>query len=102
MKWEDPPESGGFEKKKNVYMEEAAELRSHPGEWGVVDTFPRSRDAHARSVSNNITKGKYVAFRPAGAFDAVSRKGTDDDGTPVVKVYGRYLKEEAGDSETYR
>lgn len=92
MKWEDPPESAGV-KKTNVYAEEAEELRSHPGEWGIVDTFPRSRDAHARSVSNNITRGKYVTFRPAGAFEAVSRKGTGDDGTQVIKVYGRYLKE---------
>lgn len=102
MKWEDPPESGGFTKKQNVYVEEAEELRSHPGVWGIVDTFPRSRDAHARSVTNGIIKGKYVAFRPEGSFDAVSRKGTDEDGTPVVKVYGKYIKEEAGDDETYR
>lgn len=102
MKWENPPESGGFEKKKNVYMEEAEELRSRPGEWGIVDTFPMSRNAHARTATNNIIKGKYVAFRPAGSFDAVSRQVPGDDGTPVVKVYGKYIKEEAGDDETYR
>lgn len=94
MRWEEPPESGGFERKKrNVYVEEAEELRSRPGVWGVVDVFPKERDAHARTVVNNIIHGKYVAFR-GGTFDAVSRQVPGDDGTPVIKVYGKYVKEE--------
>jgi hypothetical protein len=112
MRWEEPPDSGGFEKnKRSVYVTEAEELRSRPGEWGLVDTFPlaglspaevKSRDAHARTVTNSINHGKYVAFRPEGSFNSVSRKGTDEHGNPVIKVYGRYLKEAAGDDETYR
>lgn len=102
MKWEDPPDSGGFERKKrNVYVEEAEELRSRPGVWGIVDIVPKSRDAHARTVVNNIIHGKYVAFRE-GSFEAASRNVIGDDGAEVVKVYARYVKEEAGDSETYR
>lgn len=103
MKWEEPPESGGFEKKKrNVYTKEAEELRSHPGVWGLVDIIPVDRDAHARTVANSIIHGKYAAFRPEGSFNAVSRKVPGDDGNLVIKVYGKYVKAEAADDETYR
>lgn len=103
MKWEAPPESGGFErKKKNVYTEEAEELRRHPGEWGLVDVVPVDREPHARTVAHNIIHGNYVAFRPEGAFNAVSRKVPGDDGTLIIKVYGMYVKEVTADDETYR
>jgi hypothetical protein len=93
MKWEEPPTSGGFDKRKNAYEDEAEALRSRPGEWGVVVTFAPSEDSRARSTSNSITKGKYVEFRPAGSFEAVSRKVPGDDGNEIIKVYARYVKE---------
>lgn len=94
MKWEDPPDSGN-RWRGPAYAKEAADLKAHPLQWGIVRSYPadHAHDYKARSTAHEIKKGKYIAFRPAGAFDAVSRKGVDDDGKEVVNVYARYLGE---------
>lgn len=94
MKWEAPDNP---ERTLLSYAKEAAELRANPGEWGVVTEFPliknRNSENPARGVAYDINRGRYVAFRPKGAFQAVSRIGTSDEGKPVIKVHARYIEE---------
>lgn len=97
MKWEDPP-SIGTRYEKNAYEDEAAELRAHPKRWGLIREFPVKDEVtknsnQGRHVSNGIKTGKYVAFRPKGSFEAISRAGKDDQGNSVVKVYAQYVGE---------
>jgi hypothetical protein len=84
MIWENPPEAP---KKRKVLAREAAELRAHPGQWGVVDEYPQG-DNHKAQVALMIRTGRFVAFRPDGAFEAVSRTA---EGT--TKVYARFKEE---------
>jgi hypothetical protein len=91
MEWEDPPriEKRAAEGVK-VMGDEADELRANPGKWGVVRTWPKDTDsASAGGTVNSIRKGKFSAFRPAGAFDAVARRHTDG----TLKVHAVFLGE---------
>jgi hypothetical protein len=65
-----------------VWLPEAAELRACPGKWALLCTKP-VKPGHQMALA--IRKGGLKAFRPAGTFDAVCRKG---------KVYVRYLGEQ--------
>jgi hypothetical protein len=90
MRWENPPESP---RKRNsggkVRAHDAAQLRHNPGHWGMLDEFPVENRSDATNLAWQIRHGRLVAFRPEGAFDAVSR--TEGN---LVKVYARFLKEE--------
>ena len=95
MKWEEPVDPDG--NTGNKYGKQADELRENPGKWGVVTSFPVSeedpgKDAlPARNVTYDINRGRYISYRPRGAFKAVSRMGYDEDGNRVVKVHARYI-----------
>lgn len=65
------------------YQEEANKLRSRPGQWALLKTY--AKHGAASAFVTETKKGKYVAFRPAGSFDAVSRKRGDK-----TNVYVRY------------
>jgi len=59
---------------------DAARLIAQPGEWVRIGTYPTS--GTAKTTAYHIRKGRLVAYRPAGDFDATAR-GTD--------VWARYL-----------
>jgi hypothetical protein len=91
MEWQDPPRIEHRDATGKVMEAEAAELRAHPGKWGVVRTWPAdTNSASAGGTVNSIRKGKFAAFRPAGAFDAVARRHKD---TGELKVHAVYLGE---------
>jgi hypothetical protein len=78
---------------------EAAECRSHPGQWGLLTTFTvlnmtdrRRVGSHARMVAHHIRTGRYVAFRPAGSYESSSRSATSElTGEHSISVYVRYV-----------
>ncbi len=83
MKWENPPpQQAARNPGGKVWAEEAAELRAHPGHWGVLAEYQLAKTAAARQLAHIVKTGKCVAFRPEGAFDAVTR--TEGE---TVKVY---------------
>lgn len=91
MKWADPPETPVS--RDIAYEDEANELRDHPKQWGLLRSWPvngKNKSA-PYSAANQINQGKFVAFRPKGAFEAVSRREKDEHGREVVNVYARYL-----------
>jgi hypothetical protein len=84
IQWEEPPQSqtGG-----GKYDELAEELRRNPGRWAKLGTYDTGQAA-------NIRDGRLRAFRPAGAFEAVSRNGrTDGEGRRQADIYVRYVGE---------
>jgi hypothetical protein len=64
----------------------ARQLKARPGEWALIF---RDRTVSTPGV---IRKGGMVAFRPAGAFEAVSRS----NGKGKVDVYAKYVGTPAG------
>lgn len=50
----------------------AEDLRSHQGEWTVIDSNTKTP-----GLTYHVKQGNLVAFRPAGAFDARSTKNAD-------------------------
>jgi hypothetical protein len=86
-----PPNSDNRKSGKVRYTAEAEEARENPGVWFVFRVWPKNHskrdDATARTISGNLRHGKFAAFRPAGAFDSVSRKTEDGK----LKVYIMWL-----------
>jgi hypothetical protein len=81
IRWEEPPpDSRGGAHIQRRYDHEAIarELRAHPNEWAVVDGFSNP------TWTTLIGKGKLIAYRPAGSFEAISRYGV---------VYVRFVGE---------
>ena len=74
-----------------AYTEEAEALRARPGEWGIVNTYPREQYGAAKSLYTRIQQARYRAFRPAGEWDATIATEPSGDGTLVVNVYAVYL-----------
>jgi hypothetical protein len=88
--WEDPP--GTATGRPGVrHAAIAAELRARPGEWAKVATAASSQ------MARDIKKARYLAYVPAGSFEAVSRNNRTVNGrkSPVAEIYARYV----GDGE---
>lgn len=89
MRWEDPPEPArGAITPAVAWETEATELRSRPGEWGRLKTYPAEKSNAAYSMVRRVNTGELWAFRPAGLFKATARTA----GSECV-VYARYLGE---------
>ncbi|WP_329405490.1 hypothetical protein OG563_26880 [Nocardia vinacea] len=67
------------------YMDEAAELRSHPFSWALLTTVDTGKAAS--SLANQIRRGKLRAFvtNGDGAFESAARQ---------KDVYVRYMPAE--------
>ncbi len=69
---------------REAWHAEAEHMRAHPNETFIIDrrAYP-SKASYA--VASHVRRGGYVAFRPAGSFDAwVEREG---DQLEVIAVY---------------
>lgn len=55
------------------WLAEASELGARPGEWGLLKEGLGENSAG--SMASNIKLGILRAFRPAGSFEAMQRKG---------------------------
>lgn len=84
IRWEDPPEA---DRRGNTlapavadWYRIAAQLRARPGDWAAISV------ADSTNTPSFIRSGRYAAFRPAGAFDAVGRRV---NGT--YTVYARFV-----------
>lgn len=97
MRQENPPKEHAVGGKRGVWKEEAEQARQNPGVWFMFREWPdptQKQKASARAYAVNIRQGKVAAFRPGGAFSAVSRTiETEEKGktTTLVKVYVMYL-----------
>jgi hypothetical protein len=85
LRWEDPPPHGNTKPKpESKYDPIVDALRARPREWAVVyESTPGS----AGAMTHRIKSG-WGPFNPAGAFEAVCRKGVDK-----TVVYARYVGE---------
>lgn len=87
--FENPPaRTGGQKPRSRALVTTAAALRRAAGEWARIGLYRNA--ATSGSVANQIKRGKLAAFRPAGAFEAVSRTV---DGQH--RVYARYVGTDA-------
>lgn len=80
MEWKEP---SGYSRGLAI---EAAELRRHPGQWGMITYTDRDK---GRKHRERIVSGKASAFRPQGAFEATLRYTKD-----CCELYLRYIGEE--------
>lgn len=80
--WQDPPTPGG--RRARAFIEEAAELRSHPKRWALLKTFPTV--TAARGFKSVATRGRKASFRPASDWEFRA------DG---VDLYARFIGEES-------
>ncbi len=72
-------------------------LRANPGRWAKVITATPS--GGVSNTVNAIRTGRMAAARPAGSFEAVSRRvGVGADGEKLSDVYARYIGDSAGAS----
>ena len=83
MKWEDPSVTPRVYNTK--WRDEARILRANPGRWALLT---ETEGQKARNLVWQIKTGRLQAFRPAGAFQSVSRAGS---------VYARFLLGEEND-----
>lgn len=85
IRWEDPPPSyaGCKGENKPVISHEliAFQLRQRPGSWALIHELKRSP-----ALPTEINQGKQRAYRPAGAYESVSRQV---DG--MFRIYARYV-----------
>lgn len=82
IRFEDPPTPHRRGPSKE-YQAIAEALRARPGEWAII--HDHAAEGSSRNVAVRIKNGTCRAFRPAGAFDAVSRRVEGR-----FRVYARY------------
>lgn len=82
--WEEPPHEnrGGGVNHRLV----APQLRANPEAWARVSTYKTA--GSAGSMAQAIRTGVLTAYRPAGSFEAASRKVGGQ-----YHVYARYVGE---------
>jgi hypothetical protein len=89
LTWQEPPD--GEKRKGPLFADEAALLRQHPGRAAVIEKFPVDLAPRARSLSHNISSGRYSAFQPPGSFGSrsITEEEHDEHGVlvRVVNVY---------------
>jgi hypothetical protein len=89
IRWEDPKPSLQRRERSapwSRYRAVAAELRTQPGRWAVIDEFPgRNRT----TLATHIRRGAIDCFTPAGDFDAVARQVFGH-----TAIYARYVGDE--------
>ena len=96
--WEDPPEPAraNYASPKPSWVDE---LEAKPGQWARVREFPYQGDQYAKAsgaasaLATRIRKGGAKYWRPAGSFEAVSRRADT-----AFRVYARYVGQPNGDA----
>lgn len=64
----------------------AAALKAAPDRWALIGKHPSS--GRAAGTATSYRRGIIVAFRPAGSFEAVSRKIADGEYGVWVRFVG--------------
>jgi len=84
IKWEDPPERpAGRRYSKTKWSAIAAQLRSRPGEWAVVNT--QRTVGPAANVASGLRRGAYRDMTP-GQFEVKCTAVGDE-----YRVYARFV-----------
>ncbi len=82
--WQDPPTPvRPRSSAPQAFVEEAAQLRSHPKRWALIKTFHRSQAASV--FKSAAVRGKKASFRPVGDWEF---RVTGPD------LYARYIGED--------
>ncbi len=91
IRWEFPPTAKPVGRYGVTLAHEliASQLRRRAGEWALVAENPGNS-----SLAGHIKSASIAAYRPAGAYEAVTRTV---DG--VVRIYARYVGEPAGGTD---
>ena len=82
VKWDNPPDTKGNRSGTKRWEAIAKELRSNPEQWAVVAENVSSATAYL------IRTGKYLAFQPAGTFEATTRGNANGR---AAQIYARYV-----------
>lgn len=89
IRFEDPPAPAHpryAPRSRDVAPDVAAELKAAPEDWALLKEFTEQRAGTARSAAAVINGGRIPAYRPAGAFEAVTRTVGGE-----VRLYARYV-----------
>jgi len=70
------------------HAEVVRQLKAKPGKWAKVPGYDAKTDAGQRVLASQIGKAQLKAYRPAGSFEAVSRK---DPKTGEIGIWARYV-----------
>jgi hypothetical protein len=86
VQWEEPPPAGSASAQgQRISVEISRELQRRPGEWA---RWPRAyKGVGASQIAYRINNGISASWRPAGSYEAVTRKG--QDGT--ISLWVRYV-----------
>ena len=83
---------------RGAWQAEADHMRAHPDDTFIIERRPYPNRA-AYALAAHVRSGGYVAFRPAGAFDAwVEREGGNIEVIAVCVGEGAQETQEAGAS----
>jgi hypothetical protein len=75
------------------FTKEAAELRQHPGKWGVlVESAPN------RWTAKHVSTGQLVDFAPRGTFQGSARQNDDGTFTILARFLGNARTQRRSDS----
>lgn len=98
--FEEPPEARRRGPSRLSHAIIAAQLRERPGVWAVIDKRATARSA--ASTANSIRTARNMAhYRPAGAYEAMSRtvpvKTESGERVKEFRVYARFVGEKKSD-----
>jgi hypothetical protein len=82
MKWIDPPRKTKAIGAPVKFQEEAEALSRRPGEWALI-----FEGRNSATTASYINAGDLAAFRPAGSFEAKSRKNPEGK----FDIYARFV-----------
>ena len=85
LEWREPPTVSSGGKPAKIALAAIA-LREHPGQWALITG---DSGLSNRTYASYIKTARITAWRPAGSFDAVSRKRPDGQ----FDIYARYVGE---------
>ena len=84
-----PPRSNAGPHHSSRWQEIAEALRSHPGQWALVDHSGNG------STANEIKSGRFKAFQPGGGFEAKLRNRHLVDGKARYDIWARYVGDQS-------
>ena len=92
IRWQEPgePPRDRSDVRPGKWKPALEQLRSHPGEWGVIYEYDQPSPAY--NLVRNLRRGFLVGSREQG-FQFLARKDADKNGEAIWLVFGRYTEE---------
>ncbi|MEY9876586.1 hypothetical protein ABH931_006096 [Streptacidiphilus sp. MAP12-33] len=71
---------------RHVYAAKLTEMKSYPGRWVRLGTYPITQATLSGKIGFRIRRGIFATCQPAGSFEATQRTV---DGK--IRLYARYM-----------